>query len=292
MTFQKPRTPWRTIFFCCVVVVIVIYGWCRWTPWWCPFCPPAPAPAATIVLEDTHASAWMVADNSWIGKSGKPLGKMGICDPTGNPSTSFGECSGNYDTRFRHGAMFQLGSVKIPADPVAGVERYFKDIRLTHPDGTTTTLTPDLEGMAFDWIDINPHGGKCSIDALHAYMLFQNKLVSLSCDSATTSTTANMECLRQRNIHASYQSDIGVVTYWSGDDFFEVEALDTYDPQSVNHEHVAYTFALNDAVDVDVWKKGCFQQRFERVKEIRIRYINIADDHTPFHIKPIDGGDL
>jgi hypothetical protein len=79
--------------------------------------------------------------------------------------------------------------------------------------------------------------------------------------------------------------DTAVVTYWAGNGHYKVER------QPGGH-HFQYTFSLNDPVTVDRWLAGCFQERYENVTEIRIRYPRIISNHLGFPHSPMDGGTI
>lgn len=266
-----------------LIIVIVLVWWC-WRP--CPPCPPvaaAPAaPAATIVLEDMHTAAWMPIDNGFIDRPGQDA----VCKPptpTPTPEQMFGKCAGTYtepDVELRTGVLLQIGQLQL----ASGKENNFKDVVLTQSVGGPVTLDKTM----FDWLDVEPVGTSCAIDALNAYSLFQGAthVVTTQCDGVTlVPATAPSTCLRARGIQAGLLPDTAIVTYWSGNGHYKVER------QNGGHSF-QYTFSLNDPVTVDRWLAGCFQERYDNVTEIRIRYGGDIQNHQGFPHSPMDGGTI
>ena len=92
-------------------------------------------------------------------------------------------------------------------------------------------------------------------------------------------------CLRARGIQAGFRPDTAIVTYWPGTAHYKVERANG------GHD-LQYTFALQDPVTVDRWLAGCFQERYENVTEIRIRYPKASSHHDGFPHPPMDGGQI
>ena len=266
-----------------VIVIIIIWIWCWW--WWCPFCPDEPCDECepSMVVEDIHGATWMVLDNGWI----HDLGDAGhdVCEASDDPDDYLGACTAYEPDDFRHGVLVQLG--EIVHDGTADV--LFSQVVLTIqgvPD--PVNLGGGLPGNdPFDWLDINPDGRSCSIDAFHAYSLYQNDIVDLECDDAVLSPTTLPEtCLRNRALHASFEPTIGIITYWSGENHYEVRSHD----DELGTGHVGYTFCFGDPVTVDRWNEGCFEERYSNVTEIRIDLVDPDSHHSIFHDDPMDGG--
>ena len=272
----------RFLWLCCggllIIVIILVYRCCR--P--CPACPPGPPPpAATIVLDDMHTAAWMPIDNGFIASAGTQFACQTV---SATDEQKFGKCAGTYTDplkELRTGALLQIGRMDLGA---GGLEDNFHSVLLTRSVGGQVTLDETL----FDWLDVEPVGTACAIDALHAYSMFQgaSAVVTTQCDGATLlPITAPSTCLRARGIQAGLLPDTAIVTYWSGNGHYKVERL-------TGGHSFQYTFSLNDPVTVDRWLAGCFQERYDNVTEIRIRYPKDISYHTGFPHSPMDGGTI
>ncbi len=241
----------------------------------CPECPPPePEPAARLVLEDTHTAAWMTFDNKFVSNPGTiPVCKTADVATEAGKTSAFGKCKA-YSTAFRAGILFQIGHVV----EKSGDTDHFDYVELTFSNQTLVKI----DESDFDWLDVNALSD-CAIDPLHAYSLFQNKVVAVDCDGATLSGYPET-CLRQRALHASLRPDVGIVTYWPGAGYYAVKS------DAGGHAHIAHSFALKDPVTVDRWQHGCFQERYEGVVKLRIAYYMPSQDHAGYPHSPIDGG--
>jgi hypothetical protein len=228
-----------------------------------------------------HTAAWMPFDNGSIADPGTQF----VCKtPSATDEQKFGKCAATYTnpkTELRTGALLQIGQLDLGT---SGKEDNFDTVLLTQSVGGPVTLDETL----FDWLDVEPVGTACAIDALHAYSMFKgaSNVVTTQCDGVTlVPATAPPTCLRARGIQAGLLPDTAIVTYWSGNRHYKVER------QAGGHTF-QYTFSLNDPVTVDRWLAGCFQERYENVTEIRIRYPKIISYHDGFPHSPMDGGTL
>jgi hypothetical protein len=230
-----------------------------------------------------HTAAWMPIDNGFI----EHPGSHSVCptpSPTPTPEQSFGKCAGTYtnpDNELRTGVLLQIGQLEKAA---GGTEDNFDKVVLTRSGAGPV----ELDETMFDWLDVEPVGTACAIDALHAYSLFQGArhVVTTQCDGATlVPATAPPTCLRARGIQAGLRPDTAIVTYWSGNSHYRVE-------RETGGRNFRYTFSLNDPVTVDRWLGGCFQERYDNVTEVFIRYPRIITNHLGFPHSPMDGGTI
>ena len=289
MVNEQPtlRTWWPRCIFVIIIVIILVIIWCRFLPFPCPLCPPAPVPpddkaAAQIVIDDSRAATWMVSSNEYLDTEAMNKGDKPLCSTGGS---SVGSCTTPYTSNPVHGVMFQFGDLhgtdNTWTPSLDRIEIYQANDPADYDLGNPETYTVEtLKYGMFDWLNVSPFED-CIIDAYHAYALFINGVVGLECDS-----TIWDKCRRNRSLHSSLRSTGGLMTYWSGNNGYGVQA-----ERASGSSHPSYTFDLNDPVHVDRWNAGCFEIRYDNVVQILIIYdVTGSTPGSIFDDPPTDGG--
>lgn len=277
-----------------------------------------------IVLEDMHAGVWMATDNTSFrfyqqDPEGNGIMPAEVC---GDQAKMWGTCEPDaYDTAYRHGVVFQMGyTVRFPAgatDPAGrSVDKNFGGIYIKHTGGEEWLIPGARGSVEFDWLDVRaaktrtpgetgPPAFPCVIDPHGAYMMLVNpNLVDNGCADPLTLSDPAYHCARNRSLHTDVESH-WLVTYWSGAKNYEVNPGPTDekdivkpsgDPIEPTHDtgdglvHVSYTFKLNNPVVVDRWLRGCHEETYTGVTEIRIlHHRSITFDQGYPHL-PVNGG--
>ncbi len=296
----SPNRLWPRCFLIIIVIVILIFLWCWFLPSWCPLCKPCEEidcsdcpeegeAVAQIIVDDTRATSWMVASNDDVDSA--IIGTIEVCQPATEdaPSSPWAPCKGYAEVK-AHGVMFQFGSLHGEEGYLSSLKKV-ELIKANDPDSydltdPNTIETINLEPGQFDWLDASPYS-ECILDPYYAYAMFINEHVKLSCDEWNADREFVMtDCERNRSIHSSLKADIGLMTYWSG--------INGYDLAAERNDwdlYPSYSFALHDPIHVDHWLDGCFVERYPNV----VRIVAYFDDHgdEPGSIMddpPTDGG--
>lgn len=273
-----------------------------------------------VFLEDTSAESAQAredgaseGDHDHPGEpadgGGHPAGPRSLCAVSG--PKEFGACAGRYvneataspqDPAYRHGVLVQMGVNR--ACTFGGVTdtSYLEDLLIRHETDDGSVEEVELEPEQFDWVDVLPEGAKCVIDPLHAYSMFQNMLVKTDCDAGDdpidcgAGYDTDFACRRRRSLHASVLAQ-RILTYWSGPAYYDVVVDETEEvpADTATHtlpKHVSYTIRPTETLTADVWKDGCWQQRYDNVVEIRVRFHDPDATHLGFDHLPIDGGNI
>lgn len=270
-----------------IVILIIIVFWCRCPQLPCPVCPeptpvPAEDPVAQIIIDDSRAATWMVSSNEYLDTEKMNKGEHPLCSTGGS---SVGSCTTPYTSNPVHGVMFQFGDLHGTDDSWTPSLDEINIYQANDPDDydladPTTYTVETLKYGSFDWLNVSPFED-CIIDAYHAYALFLNSVVGLECDSASWDS-----CRRNRSLHSSLRSTGGLMTYWSGNNGYAVQA-----ERAAGSSHPSYTFDLNDPVHVDRWNAGCFEVRYDNVVKILVVYDVIGSaPGSIFDDPPTDGG--
>lgn len=320
-----PMLVGAVLMFALIFIPCWLLCWC----WWGWFCCHTVTPAELIV-EDIHVGSWMALDNEMFAfeednSSDSDMGSetesealeddgdyhhaeepVAVCRDTSK--LAFGPCGGNYinksissksNSLFRHGMLFQMGDTEYCEGGAPRTRSHFEGVMIRYvPKPGSPPIEVVVPKDEFDWMDVNPDGGNCTIDPLHAYGMFVNEVVSTDCDDYNEPLTCSgttpdplYSCRRNRSMHASVTAK-DIMTMWSGSEFYEMVADETDEYGTSTHpdRHVSYRFKLPNEITVDQWQEGCWVRRYERVSEIRIMFEDGDLTHMGYEHLPVDGG--
>ena len=220
-----------------VIVVVIVY---------CPEdCPDGcPSPATELIIADMGVSRWATLNNTFSG------GGREVTDPVPKIFRPFW-----------NGVLFQLGDFEFDKDDgtIGESEVQFKEIIIQgndvpasmenwppHPDGKKYwfNIVADVAWDPAQFVHLDP----VDIAGGHPFYLYPNTMPGgcrpdPGCDCSCTTSSF------KRRLHAFFDVEVGIITYWQGENAYRVRA----EPRSGNTDHNEYHFDFLDPVTVTVY---------------------------------------